>query len=398
MAAMDKLVKLMQLQKMMDDSAYRKQKYNYDMEQDRIRNENANRTYTLQKLVNERSQASAKKKLEKEAAKREFNQDYTAILPDIMEYNKDDKAGFLSDMREFGQEYSEVPQNFMKDSLKMYEDVQGDAYKPPNPTRQSQYVVSEFVSKYGRPPNSPEEWASAEAIAYSDDPERGTWQDRLQKYSNISIGEQTNIVGRDEDDLVIKNRDGSLSRIPIGGSGHLVKPQDEVLPQASQDTLTQGLRGIEVLNKMGDLTEDVLSDTPVWSRLSGWGQKAKLWAGAGTDAEEAYKTYTDSLMMLSQSFIKGTPSDFDVKTFAATIPGFGTDRTLAKKKIKQAKEMLSNEIKNQLSYYKGSNKPVPFHIIQAAEKLGVGFSGVEGDTNPWDNDTATGPKRIRVKL
>jgi hypothetical protein len=276
----------------------------------------------------------------------------------------------------------------MRNALQDYTKVYGDKYKSPTPTRQSQYIISEYIAENGHAPSTPEEWADAEKIAYTDSPERGPWQDRMQNYSNISIGGQFRLVGKDKEtgDLIYEDaRTGNTFARPSAGSGHVVKPQEEVLPQASQDTLTQGLRGIEVLNKMGDLTEDVLSDTPVWSRLSGWGQKAKLWAGAGTDAEEAYKTYTDSLMMLSQSFIKGTPSDFDVKTFAATIPGFGTDRTLAKKKIKQAKGMLSNEIKNQLSYYKGSNKPVPFHIIQAAEKLGVGFSDVKGDTNPWEN-------------
>lgn len=182
---------------------------------------------------------------------------------------------------------------------------------------------------------------------------------------------------------------GGVTQVPMPEGG--IRPvKDQPLPSTSQETLSQGLNAIQMLDAMEETVQDVTSDVPFWSALSGYGRKAGLKVGVSGDDEETFNTARDQFKLFAQSLIKGTPSNFDIKTVIDTLPDFTTKTSLAEKKIKQAQELFKGEVGKQIAFYTGTNKPVPPQLIQAARQLGVNLQEIEPSTNPWEEGEEEG--------
>ena len=126
MAAMDQLVKLMQLKKMQDDAAYRANKFAYQRHQDQIQNDQWKKTYDLNKLVKDRLLAKEKRELDRQGKEDEFKSDYAAYLPRIMADDSGNREEFVKDIGEFGSDYTgALPKDYIANALKSYDTVHG---------------------------------------------------------------------------------------------------------------------------------------------------------------------------------------------------------------------------------------------------------------------------------
>ena len=139
MAAMDQLVKLMQLQKMMDDSDYRRKKYAYDMGQDEITNKYNSEMLDLTRALREQQTNKAKADLARTKGLDEFRSNNAAYLSGLIADNApvvtgpDGKPMQVPDARQefmtdYGQLLSEETGVIPKDALKTGQDLYDNTY------------------------------------------------------------------------------------------------------------------------------------------------------------------------------------------------------------------------------------------------------------------------------
>jgi hypothetical protein len=185
-------------------------------------------------------------------------------------------------------------------------------------------------------------------------------------------------------------RSGEVSGVVDGQlpMGKIAQP----LTDKAQENLSTGLSAMNNLQKMDKLIDTEMGGVPIISRPINWvkGQASRF--GVSSEGAEELTNLFDRVSADVQATIKGIPSNFDVQVFRRTLPSWGTDKGLAKKKVATAKKMLATEIRNQIAYYKGTNRVVPQEVNELAGQLSINAESINPNPQPW-GDRAGGQQK-----